>query len=429
MNGPTQHIPRWLSVRDRIFAALTLLLAFLLPVGGHLLPPVIAVLGLAWFADTRWGERFDRFRAKKQLLLPMLLYAIYALSLLETENMERGMFQLESKLGFVVLPLMFGSNHWTEGFSRRGIVRAFVAGCALAALLCLGNAVYELFHERYLVRIGAVHDTYISWDFFFASRLSFLIHPSYLAMYICLAMFFVFRMIFGNWAARRKTAWALVLLNLGFAGFSFLLASRLGYLTLFLLFTGVVVGFVRRRRMYLQGLLLFAGVVALILLMYKTSDIVASRFDYAIKSFTAAEVDKTSTESSAVRRLIWGVAAGEIAKNMLTGVGAGDVQEVLLDRYAQEGMTGALEHKLNAHSQFLQTFMAAGIAAFLTLLLLLFVPLVTAIRRKDSAAVVFLVLVLLNILVESMFEVQSGVLFFAFFFSVFSALPAKSETA
>lgn len=428
MNAASLHTPHWLRVRDRIFAALTLLLAFLLPVGGHLLPPVIALLGIAWFTDTRWAERLQRLKNQKYLFLSLLLYALYVLALFETENRASGLFQLETKLGFVVLPLLLGSNHWPENFSRRRVYTLFVAGCVLAALLCLGNAWYEMQLERFLVSRWQLHDMYVRWDYFFASRLSFLIHPSYLSMYICLAMFFVFRMIF-NGPKERSSIVALIALNCAFSGFVFLLASRLGFLTLFLLWTGVVVYVIRRRRMYVQGLLLFAGIVGMVVVMYKASDIVASRFDYAIKSFTASEVDKTATESSAVRRLIWHVAGSEISAHWLTGVGAGDVEDVLMARYAKEGMTGAYDHKLNAHSQFLQTFMATGIAGFLALAALLLLPLIKAFRQGDTAAAVFVLLVLLNILVESMFEVQSGVLFFAFFFSVFSALPDKQESA
>ena len=416
----------WAVLRDRLLAWLTLLLAFLLPIGGQFVPPVVVALFVVWITDPRWGERWHHLLERRILLPAIALYLLYVFGLFYAENLGSGVSQLETKLGLLALPLIYGTVHWPALLTRRRLIFAFVAGCAAAVLICTGQAMYQYWLEHHLVAEGKLRAAFIDLDHFFASRLSFLMHPSYLAMQLCLATWFLFTELFEK--NKRSRTIALLALCVVFSGFIFLLTSRLGFITLLLLWFGLVAYFILRKKMYWQGLLLLGALIAGVILLYRSSEIIASRFDYAIRSFTAPQVDKASEESSALRRLIWSVSADVIGDNWLTGVGTGDVDDELTRRYTEEGMTGAMSKRLNAHNQFLQTFMAIGIAGFTALALMLLLALVHAVRRRQRDSIIFLLLFLLNALAESMFERQTGVLFFAFFFSVLPWLPINSQT-
>jgi hypothetical protein len=57
---------------------------------------------------------------------------------------------------------------------------------------------------------------------------------------------------------------------------------------------------------------------------------------------------------------------------------------------------------------------------------MLFLPAVAAFRRKDYIYFFFIILFSMNILVESMFENQAGVVFYAFFNSLlFWSIPIR----
>lgn len=404
-----------------------LAMALFLPIGGRFMPPLIALWLLCWLADYRWKQKWNNLRQSGMLGLSALFFLVYVASLAITDNKTSGVLQIETKMVFFIFPVLTGLAVWTDSINRTKIKNAFVIGTILAIVVCFVNAALNMSEERQMVAQGLLQDTYVNWDFFFASRLSFLMHPSYLAMYATFSMYFLFQRIAANWQKQRMYVWAFIALNIFFTASVFLLASRLAYITMFLLWAGVAVVYIRRTGSYTKGLIGLSALVITILVVYKSSDIIASRFDYAIRSFTSSEVDKTSSESSAVRRLVWSAASDEIAQNMLFGVGGGDVEHVLMDKYKREGMTGAYEHKLNAHSQFLQTFLATGIGGFTVLLAMLLVPLRRAFRRKDADVMVFVAIIVLNILVESMFEIQAGVMFFAFFSALFIVLPADSN--
>jgi len=107
-----------------------------------------------------------------------------------------------------------------------------------------------------------------------------------------------------------------------------------------------------------------------------------------------------------------------VERHPWNGVGIGDVQDSIMKEYQVRGMTGAYEKKLNAHSQLFQTAIAIGIPGLILLLLLFVVPTLSAIRNQFGFLVLFTSLVLLNIIPESMFQLQAGVIFFSFFYSL-----------
>ena len=121
-----------------------------------------------------------------------------------------------------------------------------------------------------------------------------------------------------------------------------------------------------------------------------------------------------SIESNVVRRMIW-ICGVEVIRENAWGVGSGDANAVLMKKYEEKGMTGAIAKEFNAHSQFLQTTIALGILGGVFLLSLFFVFIINAVKSKNVLLFVFLIFTLLNLLVESMFETESGIVFIFLF--------------
>lgn len=80
--------------------------------------------------------------------------------------------------------------------------------------------------------------------------------------------------------------------------------------------------------------------------------------------------------------------------------------------YSERGQDWVYEHRLNAHSQFLQSTACLGIAGGVVLVLMLLLPLIGPWRR-DPLVLLFLLVCALNWAVESMLEVQAGVVWTA----------------
>ena len=69
----------------------------------------------------------------------------------------------------------------------------------------------------------------------------------------------------------------------------------------------------------------------------------------------------------------------------------------------------------NAHNQFLQVLIDHGLIGLLILLFYSFFMIYSSIVKKKFIFTIFLCIIILNFLTESILETQSGVIFFAFF--------------
>ena len=80
----------------------------------------------------------------------------------------------------------------------------------------------------------------------------------------------------------------------------------------------------------------------------------------------------------------------------------------------------SLRKKLNAHNQFLQTFIGTGLLGFALLLMMTVGGLIYGFVKRNYILILFSVLMIFNFLVESMLQAQAGFVFFVFFFCLLS---------
>ncbi|MGQ9847171.1 MAG: O-antigen ligase family protein, partial [Bacteroidales bacterium] len=136
-------------------------------------------------------------------------------------------------------------------------------------------------------------------------------------------------------------------------------------------------------------------------------------------TFKTDRNDAATTKSNDARWLIWQAGLAVVKENPILGVGTGDVKDALIDEYAKRQMLGAIEKKLNAHNQFLETAVGQGIIGILVFLFVFLIPFIKALKEKNIVWMLFLLLISFNFLFESMLNTQMGVFFFAYFYSFF----------
>src|SRR5690606_13109880 len=111
----------------------------------------------------------------------------------------------------------------------------------------------------------------------------------------------------------------------------------------------------------------------------------------------------------------WSTAVEVSRSHFPWGTGTGDVKDELIENYQANDYTFLVEHRINAHNQFLQMFAALGLIGSCLTILILLLPLLRKWKRIHPLFPMFLVLSAFNWAVESMLEVQAGVMFFSFF--------------
>ena len=203
----------------------------------------------------------------------------------------------------------------------------------------------------------------------------------------------------------------------------FLLSSKAGIIGIYLSLIFLLLFRLIKSSIRWSFVLILLSVIVLFFISFKAN----KRFESFPSALVNAKENSKTEESSAVRILIWQSAIDLIKHNYLAGVGTGDVKDSLMSEYKQRNMTGAYKQWLNVHNQFLETFVGQGILGDMILLLLFIYPFIQSLKKQNYLFVLFLVLIGINFLFESMLNRQAGVLFFAFFYSFFVFVEYKEK--
>jgi O-antigen ligase len=152
--------------------------------------------------------------------------------------------------------------------------------------------------------------------------------------------------------------------------------------------------------------------------IYKNRTI-QSRFNEII-TYTFQKVDQKKVPSSTTaRKKIWSTTLKLVKEKWITGYGTGLSKKVLQEQFKKDGYDFFSKKNYNTHNQYLQVFLDQGIFGFSLLMFFTFGMLYASLKQKNFIYALFLVVMILNFMTESILETQSGVIFFAFFNTIF----------
>ncbi len=371
-------------------------IAFFIPVIPKLLPFLIALSVITFFISFGLKDILGKLIRLRIPFLFIGVYFFYLLGLLYSENLNYGWNDIGVKLSLLLFPVILAADGIYTENNTRILLRCYIAGCFAVSVFLVARSCYLYFSGNENV--------------FFYEAFSYHFHPSYLSFYLNFASaVLVLEMLAGKKSTIIKNSFLLLFFTL----IIFLLSSKTGIICSAIICAVFLFALVKRNRnLTSYALFLFVGI----------------GFYFAVKNFSrinfAAEVlseknfKTESTESTAARINVWHASMEIIKKNLLFGVGTGDVKDELIKSYQRANMTGPLQNKLNAHNQFLQTCIALGLMGFLLLTLSLVIPGIYSLRNKEWLYGLFLLLVILNLLTEAMLERQMGIIFYAFFNSL-----------
>jgi O-antigen ligase len=364
---------------------------------------LIAILRLS-NAEER-NAMLSNFKQYRLLWMLPLLYSLYVVGLLWTSNFKYAGLDLQIKMTFLLLPFVIG----TLNFSRKqikNVLYGFVGGTFIASIFLLWKA---------YVAYGETND---ALSFFYASLTSPLMHPTYFGMYVNLAILILLAQV-ENLNLDRKY----VTLKLGLIFFiiiAILIEARTAQAATLITVVGMI-GFNLVKKNYSVPsiiLLLFLTFFSFGAHRYLTS--INNRYALVVSAMEKKDQtdQKKQYDSTTGRFEIWKLAGGLIRENIILGTGTGDVRDELVKTYYANDFEYGYAKKLNAHNQFLQIWATVGIVGIVLFLLALLLPLFKFNNYPQLIFPAFLVLIALNAMTESTLEVQRGVLFFAFFYSL-----------
>lgn len=344
-------------------------------------------------------------------VLPVF-FLVHLIGMLWSSNLSFGFKDLETKLSLLLLPFLLSAIDQRSTWAQ--IRTAFIGGSAIACLFLLFRAL-----QRYL-ELGH------GLTFFYVELSSPLMHPTYMSMLINLVLLFLIQRL-ADGSVEHKSGYMIGGCLIFFWLMLDLLSARMPFLVTLITCSGFLLQQIVRKSItrswaFMVTTSMVAGLAGMVMASAYTGRV--NEVSQAIRSSSPAATTYNSTTG---RIEIWKQGIGLLPDALPWGTGTGDVKDALLDSYRTNGFAYGLDRALNAHNQYLQTTLALGIPGLICLSLIVVFPLLSGKKRNDPVLLWFTLLIGMNAAVESMLEVQRGVMMAALFIPLLMSLGHTSE--
>jgi len=424
---------------------------------------IIALL-LQWILGANFKSKLDKLKANNFGIIFIILYLLYALSLIWSDNVSVALTDLLLKSPMFILPLVILSQSTLTNKQINSILLSFVLSSIALNLYCLVDAYFTFLKTN-------------TFNQFYYHRLTVNMHTAYQAMFTCfsIAILIYLRIkekLIENWLMYSGVFIQFILI--------LLLSSRMQILIMITLVPiYLIFKYYKERKIYL-GVIYTLIIFGLMQFIMTAPSSLNYRYKQTITHVSSIGVDSGNSDP---RKFIWENGLDVIKKNWLLGVGAGDAKDILIERYKLNILENPISESLmdstiislesntklvdylkkksqekevsydyqlnqyaknslerrnnrfknfvkrayNFHNQYLQTFGTIGIFGLLLLLYLLAIPFFKSIKELDYLSAIFLFIVGSSFLTESMLERQAGVSFIVFFFVILFASKYQEE--
>ncbi len=375
--------------------------------------PMTAALSLSSFfvlISGSWAEKWGRLKAKPAILLLIGYYLLHAVGLLYSEDLKFGGRIISLKISILLFGVVWSVVNLKVDQIKKVLI-TFVLACFFASLFDLFLALL-----RYL-ESGDISE-------FLYNKLS-VIFPNkkhYLSIYYAFAAFIMvaFAIRPPEWLKIRVLS---VLSVFWFIAMVLLLGARAQLLAILIVGPFLILYYAKGKfaswKIWLSATGFFVVLSTIIVLNPVTRPKVIESFDELMEL-----VRPEGGKSTNPRVYIWKYGMEQIQdQSLLFGAGTGDAVNELQTRMSDceeqfwivDRFYFLRDKKLNYHNEFLEALATLGIIALLMLLVIIFLPLLKH-RQQSRIFLMFLLLMFISLMTESVLERQAGVLFFAFFY-------------
>lgn len=322
-------------------------------------------------------------------------------------------------LPLVIFPfLFFYLKPWLESGEIKLVLKSLVYSAVGYSAFLLSVAFYRQMSYK------ADFST-INWFFFtyydFTAALD--IHPTYFGIYLCMA----FAVLFYDFLLHQKRiipmmlVLAFLVLNIFLSGSRIALACLIIIILVLLMF----------RMKYLERkikIILIAFVVIVPILVFNLVPIIKERMvdmtfglkdNYEYAKYGDEGKDNNYNGGLGPRFQLWDCAIEVGNYNYLFGSGYGTTQKRLNVCYNRKHLDSYAELGYQTHNQYFNNYARGGFIGLFVLLLIYFYSLFFALRRKHLLHLCLVIIVIIASLTENILNRHMGIVFFAFFNSLF----------
>jgi O-antigen ligase len=417
------HIKQLLQSGKLTFFSCLMSLIFL-PVHVDYIPPFMILWLIAWILEN-YHSFYKIWSLKNPAVLLFMGFALYFMwyvtGLLYTKDLNNGILLVFRRLSFVIFPFVLIAPGDLIKNKIRFLLKVFTLSTLFYVLFSFGLAI---FRSLYIIDGNIIFNPHpIEADYnnyFFGTDFAFSQHPTYLAMYVLFSFFIAFESFFDKkLKTSNRILWLLAAFTLLIS--LYFISSRAGILSALILVPLYFLFQFKKINKWWLSVLIMIVVIPLLVFSFMNNERVKYYFH---------EKTETSFMSKFMldnRIPIWKSSINVIKHNFILGVGSGDASHELRKEYVHEGYSEAYYNNLNAHNQYLETFLGTGLIGFLILFSVLVFIIYKSIRKRNLSFIMFILTIMIFFLFESTLNRIAGVTFFSLF--TFLLLNSDDESA
>ena len=385
---------------ERIYYTSLVCIVILYPISLKLCNAGILLLAFNWLV---WiiikPQAFSWNRSMMWLLVSFFL--LTAISVLYSHNLRVGIFSLDKKISLLIFPLVIGSSPTIRHKQFSQLIALAVAITFMCVCFCLVAA------------------TFRSWTGepggFFWKDLTMPLnefHPTYLSLYINFLIGWLIIYLFENWKSTKNGRRLCVLSLIAFFYLSLILLSSKIHIVLGAIIPAICALFFlkkKRLKIALPLLVVLVGVGAFVVKNTKA----AERFNH-IQTFSYELNAPVKTFNEFTIRLAIAECSWQILRrNLIFGVGVGDVYDELDKVYREVDYKFGYLDQQNPHNEFLSQWLSTGLVGVSLMVLILTLLFLRAFKFSQYDFLILLILFTVTFLVESALERQKGIVLFS----------------
>ena len=384
----------------------------LMPVYHWFLPPFIIFWMLYFISKIRSLQIEIRGMDPdhKTLTILFILFFIWQVAgMLYSDNLKEGWRNLELRVSLLIFPLLLLSPGDMIRKRVHVLLKVFAISTFSFLFFCY---LYAIYRSSSIQNGSLVFNPFLpeyTWlNYFYALEFAVFQHTSYLSMFTLLSFYIALENVFEISCIKKyKYLWLIIsgilLMSIYF------LSSRAGILAA--LTTLPVYMFVKFKTLgkvryfWISSLLMIVIFVPIVL----TNPRVNNYKDWREKH------SSTSSTLSNDRMIIWNSARTILKQNFILGVGTGDIQDELNKEYRSKGNFKLARVNTNTHNQYLEILIENGLLGLIFFLSMILMMFYIACKRRNILYLMFLLVVVISFLFETMLNRLAGVTFFSLF--------------
>ena len=414
-----------MNTTQKIYHFSIIAIACLIPSGFYQLTlAALAVTAICWFVQGNY-KQLRNIKQQPHVILFFLFYFYIAAGFFFSDDRGEALSSLSVYLPLILFPLFITCSDMVTEKLMRQAESAFIYSTCLFMLIALLYATYDVSqtHTTELIQGGAVYNKF---TYYGLTRVFDNWHPTYMALFCNHAVFLAIRRAIAKCQEKNKsTAFGYTALIVFLSVCIFLLNSITGIVALMIIFLHFIIVLLRKIKL--------SGYFKIILGVFCIG--IAVAFLY-INPFGIQKLERVKDQKIAItddyhernmltiRLAKWETHLVIISRHPLFGTTVGDIRNTRKRTYEEMKFNDLALHNYNAHNEFVETAATYGIVGFVLFIAMI----ITAARRATNRNFgLFLVIVLVTFLTESILERQQGMNYVMFFFAFYTTVVANKN--